>query len=159
MSGSTRGFCHFSRRREWPSCFGSGGSKDLTRVFPSAVQIPDFLQKTKGTKRGEDDAKYSYVIIRRGQRPVPREPERPSAFADMLASLDAGRPATAADTTSSPGSTMTVSATQSEAPVDPAADLAWARIIAPPSKGSGHVTLDTCASSGMSRGLFAYRPG
>ncbi|GAA5865381.1 hypothetical protein JCM3774_005618 [Rhodotorula dairenensis] len=139
MSGSIRGFCHFSRR----------------------LQIPDFLQKTKGTKRGEDDAKYSYVIVRRGQRLTPREAERPSAFADMIASLDATRASSKHADEHAHGKEMAVSAAGNAADlVDPAAELAWSRIVAPPSKGSGHVTLDVCASSGeVERHVISKRLG
>ncbi|TKA54199.1 hypothetical protein B0A53_03576 [Rhodotorula sp. CCFEE 5036] len=141
MSGSVRGFCHFSRR----------------------LQIPDFLQKTKGTKRGEDDAKYSYVIVRRGQRLQPQEPERPSAFAEMLASLDASQassPSISGDGDKDESS-VAVSAVGSAADrIDPVAELAWSRIVAPPSKGSGHVTLDMCASSGdIERHVISKRLG
>lgn len=123
---------------------------DAEPRYPSIVQIPDFLQKTKGTKRGEDDAKYSYVIIRRGQRPTPREAPKPSAFDEMLASIDA-QPLNSPDSTRSDGpSAIVPSASPHEAPIDPAVELAWARIVAPPSKGSGHVTLDMCAASGAS---------
>ncbi|KWU47519.1 Rsm22-domain-containing protein [Rhodotorula sp. JG-1b] len=139
MSGSVRGFCHFSRR----------------------LQIPDFLQKTKGTKRGEDDAKYSYVIVRRGQRLQPQEPERPSAFAEMLASLDASRASSPWTSGDKDESSVAVSAVGSAADhVDPVAELAWSRIVAPPSKGSGHVTLDMCASSGeIERHVISKRLG
>lgn len=157
MSGSVRGFCHFSRRREFRPCSSRSDvhAKVLTcsRRPAPIVQIPDFLQKTKGTKRGEDDAKYSYVIVRRGQRLQPQEPERPSAFAEMLASLDASQassPSISGDGDKDESS-VAVSAVGSAADrIDPVAELAWSRIVAPPSKGSGHVTLDMCASSGTS---------
>ncbi|POY74148.1 hypothetical protein BMF94_2960 [Rhodotorula taiwanensis] len=138
MSGSIKGFCHFSRR----------------------LQIPDFLQKTKGTKRGEDDAKYSYVIVRRGQRPTPRADPKPSAFDEMLASLDA-QPVASTESASSEGpSAIVVSSTSDGLPTDPAAELAWSRIVAPPSKGSGHVTLDMCAASGeIERHVISKRLG
>ncbi|GAA5986583.1 hypothetical protein JCM10908_003813 [Rhodotorula pacifica] len=141
MSGSIRGFCHFSRR----------------------LQIPDFLQKTKGTKRGEDDAKFSYVIVRRGRRPASREAERPSAFAEMMASFDASRAGSnsPSDSAHPSGQDITLSASGNTADaIDPAAELAWSRIVAPPSKGSGHVTLDVCAPSGeIERHVISKRLG
>jgi ribosomal protein RSM22 (predicted rRNA methylase) len=114
-----------------------------------AVQIPSFLQDAKGTLRGEDDVKYSYVIIRRGQRPASIEPKL-SAFAEMLASLDK------ADTAKSPlepasTDTTAVSSGTSGPTVDPAHELTFPRIIAPPMKGSGHITIDVCAPSGAPR--------
>ncbi len=162
MSGSVRGFCHFSRRRELWSCSDRTIAAETECAEPlrrsaSIVQIPDFLQKTKGTKRGEDDAKYSYVIVRRGQRLQPQEPERLSAFAEMLASLESSQTSSPSISGDKDESTVAVSAVGSAADhTDPAEELAWSRIVAPPSKGSGHVTLDMCASSGASCRPFSH---
>lgn len=68
----------------------------------------------------------------------------------MLASLDA-QPVVSTESASSEGASAIVpSSTSDGLPTDPAAELAWSRIVAPPSKGSGHVTLDMCAASGAS---------
>lgn len=39
--------------------------------FSQRVQRPTFLMKTKHSKQNAEDSKYSYVVIRRGRRPVP----------------------------------------------------------------------------------------
>lgn len=98
---STKSFCHFSQR----------------------VRSPPFLRHTKHSTRGEDDAKFSYVVIRRGTRPVP------AITAPFLASADA------------PGLSST------GAVASPASLLAQARLIGPPLKRSGHIILDVCAAS------------
>lgn len=38
--------------------------------FSQRVQRPAFLMKTKHSKQNAEDSKYSYVVIRRGQRPT-----------------------------------------------------------------------------------------
>lgn len=123
--------------------------------------MPSFLQAVKETNRGENNVKFSYVIIRRGQRPASAEPQL-SAFAEMLASLDKAEKEGKSETTdaSSPTSTSgttVVSSSVNAAAVDPAVELTFPRIIAPPMKGSGHVTLDVCSPSGAST-LSTERP-
>ncbi|GAA6004821.1 hypothetical protein JCM11491_002245 [Sporobolomyces phaffii] len=103
---ATKAFCHFSQR----------------------VQTPAFLRLTKHTSRGEDDAKFSYVVVRRGQRPSSSSTS--SSFANLVAELDRSPDATG-DTPSSPSRTME-----------------WPRMIAPPLKRSGHVILEVCSASG-----------
>lgn len=96
------------------------------------VRSPPFLRHTKHSAQGEDDAIFSYVVIKRGSRPgslpvaaelLGEEEEIEESDASIL--LEKG-----------------------EAKSDN--ELAWSRIIAPPRKRSGHVLLDVCASSGMS---------
>lgn len=96
---STKSFCHFSQR----------------------VRSPPFLRHTKHSTRGEDDAKFSYVVIRRGTRPV-------SAIAS---------PSLAHSDSPDPPTTTT----------DPASLLTHPRLIGPPLKRSGHIILDVCAST------------
>ncbi|KAL9934135.1 hypothetical protein V8E36_007217 [Tilletia maclaganii] len=38
--------------------------------FSQRVQVPTYLRKTKHSKRGEEDVRYCYVVVRRGRRPV-----------------------------------------------------------------------------------------
>ncbi|CAH7690592.1 mitochondrial small ribosomal subunit Rsm22-domain-containing protein [Phakopsora pachyrhizi] len=47
MSSNPKHFCHFSQR----------------------IERPKFLKDTKHTRKVEEDSKYSYVVIKRGQRP------------------------------------------------------------------------------------------
>ncbi|BGP39048.1 37S ribosomal protein S22 [Rhodotorula kratochvilovae] len=119
---STKAFCHFSQR----------------------VKTPAFLRHTKHSTRGEEDAKFSYVVIRRGQRPV--SPARASAFSDLLASVEvSGIPAEAEAATSV---VISTSAEDVEAAIDVPSELAWPRLVAAPKKRSGHVIMEVCASSG-----------
>ncbi|GAA5927550.1 tRNA methyltransferase RSM22 [Sporobolomyces koalae] len=99
----TKTFCHFSQR----------------------VQTPSFLRLTKHTSRGEDDAKFSYVVVRRGQRPSSTPTS--TAFADLMSELELQQ-----DNKVERDSRVTE----------------WPRMIAPPLKRSGHVILEVCAASG-----------
>ncbi|GAA6005050.1 hypothetical protein JCM10207_008492 [Rhodosporidiobolus poonsookiae] len=108
---STKAFCHFSQR----------------------VQNPTFLRHTKHTSRGQDDAKFSYVVIRRGQRPLP------ASVAETAVEL------------SQPGEAVVLhdaTVKEKEGPIDVAEELARPRIIAPPMKRSGHIIFDVCSPSG-----------
>ncbi|GAA5892924.1 tRNA methyltransferase RSM22 [Sporobolomyces salmoneus] len=105
----TKAFCHFSQR----------------------VQTPPFLRLTKHTTRGEDDAKFSYVVVRRGQRPVSSPTS--SSFSNLMAELDQtveGQEETGADAK------------------EETRTMEWPRLIAPPLKRSGHVILEVCSASG-----------
>ncbi|BGP23849.1 37S ribosomal protein S22 [Rhodotorula toruloides] len=144
-------------------------SEELGDVDPSLgsyvlAPMPSFMQRAKGTQRGEDDVKYSYVIIRRGQRPPSGEPKL-SVFAELLASLEKAKKASkpeesaSASPPSSPDTTV-ASIDANGSMVDPAVELAFPRIIAPPMKGSGHITLDVCAPSGeLERHVISKRQG
>lgn len=96
------------------------------------VRSPPFLRHTKHSAQGEDDAIFSYVVIKRGSRPG----SLPVAAELLEESEDIEE--LAASTSIQTGE------------VDTANELSWARIIAPPRKRSGHVLLDVCASSGKS---------
>ncbi|BGP15039.1 37S ribosomal protein S22 [Rhodosporidiobolus nylandii] len=112
LHNSTKAFCHFSQR----------------------VQNPAFLRHTKHTTRGQDDAKFSYVVVRRGQRPLPASPVEHEA--DTAASAD--------------GAVVVHdrSMREPEAPLDVGEELARPRIVAPPMKRSGHVILEVCSPTG-----------
>ncbi|GAA5925483.1 hypothetical protein JCM1841_004871 [Sporobolomyces salmonicolor] len=116
----TKTFCHFSQR----------------------LQTPAFLRHTKHTTRGEDDAKFSYVVVRRGQRPSTTAPTS-SAFAGLMAELDA----TSAEAAVTPRAEADQPARQ-EGDTKVGDELTWPRMIAPPLKRSGHVILEVCAASG-----------
>ncbi|KAE8233185.1 hypothetical protein CF326_g1782 [Tilletia indica] len=38
--------------------------------FSQRIQMPTYLRKTKHSNRGSEDIQYSYVVVRRGRRPV-----------------------------------------------------------------------------------------
>ncbi|GAA6037858.1 hypothetical protein JCM8097_005074 [Rhodosporidiobolus ruineniae] len=117
---STKAFCHFSQR----------------------VQNPPFLRNTKHTNRGQDDAKFSYVVIRRGQRPSPSSSV--SSTASSSVSTEDAAPA------SSDGAVVLHDprVRAPEEAVDAATELERPRLIGPPMKRSGHVILEVCAPSG-----------
>ncbi|GAA5962510.1 hypothetical protein JCM3765_003711 [Sporobolomyces pararoseus] len=106
----TKSFCHFSQR----------------------VQTPSFLRLTKHSSRGEDDAKFSYVVVRRGQRPA--SSSTTSSFSTLIAELDQAAEGKEGPTESDVDSTTTT--------------MEWPRMIAPPLKRSGHVILEVCSASG-----------
>lgn len=112
----TTNFCHFSQR----------------------LERPRFLRQTKHTARSDEDSMFSYVVIRRGQRPTSAattmegSAARPDGidYVSLEASVEEGADLRAVDD---------VVRTQS---------LSWPRVILPPSKPKGHVILDVCAPSG-----------
>ncbi|PLW42827.1 hypothetical protein PCANC_07974 [Puccinia coronata f. sp. avenae] len=106
LSDNPKHFCHFSQR----------------------IERPKFLKDTKHTSKHEEDAKFSYVIIRRGQRPPP-----PSI------SSDSSIPSDEPDSEFTPANSANLTS---------AAALEWPRIILPPHKCKGHVIFDVCAVSG-----------
>ncbi|GAA5971847.1 hypothetical protein JCM11641_001536 [Rhodosporidiobolus odoratus] len=110
---STKAFCHFSQR----------------------VQNPAFLRNTKHTTRGQDDAKFSYVVIRRGQRPSPSDSSSAEAESGPVPKGDAVV-------------LHDPQLKEPEGPVNLADELARPRLIASPKKNSGHVLLEVCAASG-----------
>ncbi|KAK0526069.1 hypothetical protein OC842_005300 [Tilletia horrida] len=38
--------------------------------FSQRIEMPTYLRKTKHSKRGAEDIQYSYVVVRRGRRPI-----------------------------------------------------------------------------------------
>lgn len=80
------------------------------------------MRKTKHVRAGHEDIGYSYVVIRRGQRPMPIEPE-------------------ITDYTQTNASRATPEDIRQEA-------YNWPRLVFPPLKRSGHVILDGCTAEG-----------
>ncbi|KAI8887502.1 Rsm22-domain-containing protein [Backusella circina FSU 941] len=90
--GTPIGFSHIARARQWvldlagtnghvvapcphdklcPLLFSPEAKPDENWChFSQRVQRPPFLMKTKHSKFNSEDAKYSYVILRKGPRPV-----------------------------------------------------------------------------------------
>ncbi|GAA6046363.1 hypothetical protein JCM3770_004883 [Rhodotorula araucariae] len=117
---STKAFCHFSQR----------------------VKTPAFLRHTKHSSRGEEDAKFSYVVIKRGQRPV--SPAHTSAFSGLLATLEKdGLPAAEGQAAASVVLSSPVDET-----TDVPSELAWPRLIAAPKKRTGHIIMEVCTATG-----------
>ncbi|KAF9138922.1 37S ribosomal protein S22 [Linnemannia schmuckeri] len=142
--------------------------------FSQKVQRPDFLRKTKHSKDNYEDAKYTYVVLRKGPRPVFTQ-----ASASPAVTLEA--------TTSAPGSSLpedtiilsdpSMKKKKAKKPPPPSpvtydnpedmqtASYDWSRIVVPPLKKDGHVVIDTCAVNGYleriiipkSQGKIPYR--
>ncbi|GAO50331.1 hypothetical protein G7K_4460-t1 [Saitoella complicata NRRL Y-17804] len=117
-------------RREWCS-------------FSQRLFSPPYLQKTKHARDNNEDAKYSYVVIRKGvERPGNPDPK-------VITVEDAGPEATGL---------------WAEETLREAANH-WPRIIVPPLKKHGHIIMDSCAPTGRltrlivpkSQGKQAYR--
>ncbi|KAM0788738.1 hypothetical protein ACM66B_002830 [Microbotryomycetes sp. NB124-2] len=106
---STKSFCHFSQR----------------------VQSPRFLRQTKHTTRGEDDAKFSYVAVQRGQRPT-------SVLPEAVEIVDGDETITLEPAVAPP-----------QVSEEKEAEMLWPRLVAPPMKRSGHVILEVCTSGGQ----------
>ena len=150
---ATRDSCHFSQR----------------------LQTPRFARKTKHKKDGESDSNYSYVIIRRGNRPeartqgsglfgaVAREEQERNAQKEesmqqgMIVPIKGAQDGSYEVMRYIPSK---VSSKSSE-PLDEAEQetleqdmrkeaYRWPRLVYPPLKRSGHVVMDTCHPSGMS---------
>ncbi|GJN89794.1 hypothetical protein Rhopal_002783-T1 [Rhodotorula paludigena] len=122
---STKSFCHFGQR----------------------VKTPAFLRNTKHSSRGEEDSKFSYVVVRRGQRPTSAAPARPSAVEGLLAEVDALEAQAAPDAAVRAIASVIPTAAQQDT-IDVPSELSWPRLVAPPKKRSGHIIMEVCASSG-----------
>ncbi|MBW0526831.1 hypothetical protein O181_066546, partial [Austropuccinia psidii MF-1] len=87
---------------------------------------PKFLKDTKHSNKSEEDAKFSYVIIKRGLRPNSNH----------------------SNLTNQPIISSNLNDLQSHQNPTPTSLLQWPRIILPPHKCKGHVILDVCSNSG-----------
>ncbi|KAG0271002.1 37S ribosomal protein S22 [Linnemannia exigua] len=142
--------------------------------FSQKVQRPDFLRKTKHSKDNYEDAKYTYVVLRKGSRPV--FTPTPSPATSSEATLSSSSSPSPEDTTTEPlDPSLKKKRTKKPPPPPPvtydnaedmqAASYAWSRIVVPPLKKDGHVVIDTCATNGYleriiipkSQGKIPYR--
>ncbi|ORY91654.1 mitochondrial small ribosomal subunit Rsm22-domain-containing protein [Leucosporidium creatinivorum] len=124
LHNSTKTYCHFSQR----------------------VRSPPFLRHTKHTTRGEDDAKFSYVVIRRGTRPssglLQAQPHADLTIAEeTLETL-------LQQAVEEESSELAIETLEPEPATPEGIELAWPRLVAPPLKRSGHVILEVCTASG-----------
>jgi ribosomal protein RSM22 (predicted rRNA methylase) len=150
---STASICHFSQR--------------LSR--------PEYTRKTKHSNRGEEDMKYSYVVIRRGPRPLVSHPievaqaipspivqrrlvesEASESEADDVVHLTWDESQSAdlsTDQATIPLSERGLSRTDEDLRAN---SYHWPRIIYPPMKRSGHIILDTCTKEGRRMSAHSY---
>ncbi|KAG0038415.1 37S ribosomal protein S22 [Podila clonocystis] len=127
--------------------------------FSQKVQRPDFLRKTKHSKENFEDAKYTYVVLRKGPRPA----------------LTAAREAEIAPPKPMEDVPAKGGKHKKQPPPPPVtydnfedmfnASHSWSRIVVPPIKKDGHVVMDTCGPEGFlermviprSQGKIPYR--
>ncbi|KAJ1650317.1 37S ribosomal protein S22 [Dispira simplex] len=99
--------------------------------FSQQVQRPAFMMQAKRCKSNQEDVKYTYLIIRRGPRPV----------------------VTPSTTTTSVTSQALGKRLQSES-------YSWSRMVFPAMKRSGHVIVDMCTPEGtIARDTFVKSDG
>ncbi|KAF9200248.1 37S ribosomal protein S22 [Haplosporangium sp. Z 27] len=142
--------------------------------FSQKVQRPDFLRKTKHSKENYEDSKYTYVVLRKGARPVFTPPPPVPTSEESLSSTQTNEPSI--ESTESEENTSGKKKKYKKSPPPPpvtynnqedmiAASHSWSRIVVPPLKNDGHVVMDTCAANGYleriiiprSQGKIPYR--
>jgi ribosomal protein RSM22 (predicted rRNA methylase) len=141
-------------------------------AFPQRFTRPVFLRKTKHAKKDFEDVTYSYVVIRRGERPLKpasstrlpvdeseaSEPDEtaPTAYPDHVDS-EPGEPVPKVPQPEYSMGTerQLVESISREREADQEElerlrleSYHWRRIIYSPMKGSGHITMDTCTPKG-----------
>ncbi|KAH9212308.1 mitochondrial small ribosomal subunit Rsm22-domain-containing protein [Leptodontidium sp. 2 PMI_412] len=117
----------------------SSGRKDFCH-FPQRFIRPDYLQKVLGAKiRNHEDAKFSYIAVRRG---VDARKTSPNPLQGEEATLQSLVGYEAYDL---PESGVEIDTEPSDVKFEP---LNLPRIILPSLKRRGHVTLDLCTPSG-----------
>ncbi|KAF9172703.1 37S ribosomal protein S22 [Mortierella sp. AD010] len=140
--------------------------------FSQKVQRPDFLRKTKHSKDNYEDSRYTYVVLRKGARPVFTSPSTPTTVESSQP-----QPIEPANGSSESEEDPSTKRKKHKKPPPPppvtydnhedmfAASHAWSRIVVPPLKKDGHVVMDTCAANGYleriiipkSQGKIQYR--
>ncbi|KAG6883795.1 hypothetical protein C0993_003698 [Termitomyces sp. T159_Od127] len=142
------------------------GSTRLVCGFSQRIQRPSFVRKTKHSGVGHEDIDYSYVVIRRGQRPVPSisnvgrigevgrrasEKEALSAATIKELKLDSEHELSADEThvaATNQLNTETENTHLTPEELEEALRLesySWPRLVFTPLKKSGHIILDSCS--------------
>jgi ribosomal protein RSM22 (predicted rRNA methylase) len=131
------------------------------------------VRKTKHSGQGHEDTGYSYVVIRRGQRPTApthqvgrvgdigkRELEKMAQKDKPMVELtveEEYHSTISAPSSSSPSQSSAienVSYTSDEVTEALRSEAYhWPRLVFPPLKKSGHIILDSCTGEGWSLGL------
>ncbi|KAG0250763.1 37S ribosomal protein S22 [Mortierella polycephala] len=152
--------------------------EEPTKREPAYVLAP---RKTKHTKENFEDAKYTYVILRKGPRPISTPPTSTPTPAKVIetteatAELNTNTQALEHDSSHVPPAEPRKKKYAKLPPPPPvtydtpekmfAASNAWSRIVIQPLKKDGHVVIDTCGASGYleriiipkSQGKIPYR--
>ncbi|ORY31016.1 ketopantoate hydroxymethyltransferase-domain-containing protein [Naematelia encephala] len=146
--------------------------------FSQRLQTPDAARKTKHSKKGEEDKRYTYLVIARGERPVTTalgmeqyfSAGRMGGVAKDVIQRDIMKREGKSVIQEIHGEEMThyeaVPLHELEAPPQTTAEAttipaqskvlehlrleaaSWPRLVAPPMKRSGHVVMDTCHPDG-----------
>ncbi|KAJ1948461.1 37S ribosomal protein S22 [Linderina macrospora] len=103
--------------------------------FSQRAQRPTFMMRVKRAKSNIEDLKYSYVVVRRGSRPVaePVEQQEPVSLEVAQQSPEKYLPNGVARKTPERLS---------------AESHTWPRVLLPPLKRKGHVIVDVCTFQG-----------
>lgn len=135
-------------------------------TFPQRFTRPGFLRKTKHAKRDFEDVTYSYVVIRRGERPLKPLPLAPTV--GKMEGPERPVPTVYGDHVDGEPGEPVPKLTRSEYSIETERQMVegisrtgreelerlkqesyhWRRIIYNPMKGSGHITIDTCTPKG-----------
>ncbi len=148
-------------------------------VFPQRFTRPAFLRKTKHAKRDFEDVTYSYVVIRRGERPFKPLLSTGPALDEMKGPEETAPMGCADHIDGEPGEPVSKltrlecsmeterqeaerifreqEADQEELERLKQESYHWRRIIYNPMKGSGHITMDTCTPKGEQLGSCLQR--
>ncbi|KAK7058621.1 37S ribosomal protein S22 [Paramarasmius palmivorus] len=143
------------------------GSTRLVCGFSQRLQTPPFVRRTKHSKAGYEDIGYSYVIVRRGERPTNTTSQlgrvgavgRRQMVKEMEANVPIKELALHDDQESYflEESEQSSEVTSAEASVVSRDDIDaslrqeafyWPRLVFPPLKKSGHIILDSCTAEG-----------
>ncbi|KAF8079067.1 mitochondrial small ribosomal subunit Rsm22-domain-containing protein [Lyophyllum atratum] len=149
------------------------GSTRLVCGFSQRMQRPSFVRKTKHSGVGHEDIEYSYVVIRRGARPLPtttysgrvgevgrraldkdassrapmKELKLHSEHEALAGAAMEEAPAVASEILLAEAKTEPVSQTELEEALR-LESYSWPRLVFPPLKKSGHIILDSCTAEG-----------
>jgi hypothetical protein len=141
------------------------------------MQRAEFVRKTKHVKAGHEDVGYSYVVIRRGQRPQrpdgevgrlgsvglrgqQKQAQIEAPMAELSVQDDAVRPELVAHVSPKEPALHSI---ELAAEVQPSEEVKsalrseayyWPRLVFPPLKRSGHIILDACTSEGILIHIF-----
>lgn len=147
------------------------------------MQRPPFVRKTKHSGIGHEDTEYSYVIIRRGARPLPAETKvgrlgdvgkralekarAKTAMAELVMDDEHSHPASSGGSESQAQTNAPIDVSAEETIVEPSGEelqnalrseaYSWPRLVFPPLKKAGHIILDGCTSEGI-YALFNFIP-
>jgi ribosomal protein RSM22 (predicted rRNA methylase) len=156
------------------------GSSKLVCGFSQRIQRPLFVRRTKHSGVGHEDIGYSYVVIRRGHRPVSTTVNSgrigavgrsalvkesasrlPMKELQLHSENQESQAETGAESLENERGTVSVSDVEAQSPEALQESLrleayGWPRLVFPPLKRSGHIIIDSCTPEGkrLSTSLF-----